>query len=876
MQAVLGNHAPQDLAERFQPGMEAFVQVDPERGEQVYDRDSKKVPNTYDDGVFRYYNFRIQHPDDVDQVLTYPLEDYFDAIGYSGWDVVRNVAIGVGYDFDSLVNHDEGTGLTQEALDEVLEALKRLQYVEIRRSTSGHGYHVWVWFPEDDLPPVKDRPEMKALARAVMHKMAFDTGHNFVADVDHIGDILWVCARRATPQNGGLTVVQAANEPLPWPRDFHDHLEVVTRKRRRRRINGVRGDAASVEDAANNHPLVRLEPAHRRFVKEYERSGYYGQWNEDHACYVCHTVGIAKALEHYKMPGVFMTDSRGTDSATPNCWMYPLAEGAWRIYRFNDVGEAPTWDRSRKGHATCVIGRVPQLKHVAARFDGKSVGKGTYMFLGLESAAKAVSVYGGELKLPGGRAEVGALLIRVAKEGGLEVEFRDEALSDKDANAEGWTSQPKKWWRKYLDVETSPPQSDFEYLADDLVRLVARDQEQIGLYACTQCGWHRQSPDIVKARLTHEGIPKAMQDDVLGWCAKHPYIRVARPFAPEYPGDREWNLDGCQLMFAPAESDGETPHWDRILDHLGRGLQDAVESDPWCAEHGILSGTDFLKHWYANIIRFPERRLPMLALYSKENSTGKSLVHEAPAVLFDERGYTLAAKAIKNSSGFDAELDGSVLCAVEEVNLAKASEFYANLKKQVTSQRIDITYKGADTIMVTNYTHWTMTTNHREYIPIEPGDQRIILWEVPPFEGDDIPKEKLFPELRKEAPFFLRQLFQLDLSHAFGRLTLPVLLTPEKVKAMNVVAEKVEPTELDGDKKKLVDAIQVLQLPWGPGTATQLCEALGDWDGNAETKRLPSRAMSLGRYLPGLQGALLERGISLMIQGKDRMYSLSA
>jgi hypothetical protein len=91
-----------------------------------------------------------------------------------------------------------------------------------------------------------------------------------------------------------------------------------------------------------------------------------------------------------------------------------------------------------------------------------------------------------------------------------------------------------------------------------------------------------------------------------------------------------------------------------------------------------------------------------------------------------------ASKAIKNRNGFDAELHGRVLCALEEIDLSDSPEFYASLKKWITSYRADFTYKKENTFMDTNYTHWIMTTNHREFCPIEPGDERIILWELTP------------------------------------------------------------------------------------------------------------------------------------------------
>jgi len=879
--AVIQRHAPIDLAARYVPGMEVLAQVEQGKGEQVYRDHRTPVPNTYEDGEHTYYSYRIQAPDDVHRPLTFPLCQHWSAIGWSGWDVVRGVAYGVGFDFDSLVNHGEAIGLTAEQLADVLAALKLLPYIEIRRSTSGNGFHVWVWFPLDDLPQITTRIQMKALARAVIQRMAHDTGHDFADDVDHLGDILWVCAKRATKENDGLSLVQAARHPMAdWPRDFRDHLDVVTRKRRRTPINGTNGtEAETIDDATRDRPRIALEASHRGFIADYAETGFYGIWNQDHNSFVCHTFAVNLVFDKRRMRGVFLTESKGTDPTKPNCWMYPLAGGGWRLFRFHQgTAEALTWETSTNGWTTCVIGQTPALKQVAARHNGIFTGNG-FTFLTPDDASNAVEVYGGQVGFPAWLTKFRPTTVTIAKHGGLEVTFVfHEGDNEEEANGHAWFKQRGPVWRAFIDVDTDARQADYESLADNLIRVVARDGEQIGLYAHTESAWHKQTQDIIKARLTHEGITGGLQSDLLGWCAKHPFIRVARPFGGEYPGNRQWNLDGCKLLFTPALRNGETPIWDRILTHLGRGLDDAVETDTWCKEHGLTNGADYLRHWYATMLRHPERRLPMLALYSFENNTGKSLVHEGPAELFDKKGYMFAAKALKNQNGFDSELHGRVLCALEEIDLAKSPDFYANLKKWITSCWADFTYKRENTFMDTNFTHWVMCTNHRQFIPIEPGDERIVLWEVTPFEGQEISKPRLLDLLRKESPYFLRHLYDLDLSEVYGRVTLPVLMTAEKAQAMAAVAAQRDFPGLDGDALKAAEAILRLPKPWGNGTASQLCEALGDWDGKAAAKPVKNRANTLGRYLAKIRPHLAAQGVILNIHsdGRTSSYAISA
>jgi hypothetical protein len=264
----------------------------------------------------------------------------------------------------------------------------------------------------------------------------------------------------------------------------------------------------------------------------------------------------------------------------------------------------------------------------------------------------------------------------------------------------------------------------------------------------------------------------------------------------------------------------------------------------------------------------------MLAMYSPEQGTGKSTLHLATAMLFDDKGFQYGDAALKNEKGFNGELEGAALCAVEETNLANYKEAYIRIKSWVTSPRIQVTYKHGTSFTGENYTHWILSTQNIRSIPIEPGDTRIVLWEVTPFEGEEIDPPKLEAELRKEAPFFMRQLMAFDLSGVCGRHTLPVLMTKEKAHAMRIVGAEKEFPGLDGDALKATEAIFKMDKPWGPGSASELCEAIGDWDGDAAKKSPKSRANTLGRYLKKIQPFLEDKEIILEIGTGKQPYSV--
>jgi hypothetical protein len=138
----------------------------------------------------------------------------------------------------------------------------------------------------------------------------------------------------------------------------------------------------------------------------------------------------------------------------------------------------------------------------------------------------------------------------------------------------------------------------------------------------------------------------------------------------------------------------------------------------------------------------------------------------------------------------------------------------------------------------------------------------------------DSPVLNMLEMLRKEAPFFMRQLCQLDVSGVAGRHTLPVLMTQEKSLAIKAIAEKKDFPGLDGDALKAAEAILKMAKPWGPGSACDLCESLGDWDGEITKKNPKSRANTLGRYLKKLQFHLADKGVILEIRGGKFKYKI--
>ena len=97
-----------------------------------------------------------------------------------------------------------------------------------------------------------------------------------------------------------------------------------------------------------------------------------------------------------KLVGVFETSSQGRNPGNPNCFLFPLPNGAWRVYRFSPgVSESPTWTQDGQGWTTCFFNRRPDLAIAAKTHGGiEDPDKGGYVFKTPDDAVQAAKTLG--------------------------------------------------------------------------------------------------------------------------------------------------------------------------------------------------------------------------------------------------------------------------------------------------------------------------------------------------------------------------------------------------------------------------------------------------------------------------------------------------
>ena len=94
--------------------------------------------------------------------------------------------------------------------------------------------------------------------------------------------------------------------------------------------------------------------------------------------------------------GVFETSSEGRNPAQPNCFLFPLTNGGWRVFRFSPgISEANTWSQDGQGWTTCYFNHLPDLAAAAKLRGGmEDPDKAGFTFQTPEDAIEVAKMLG--------------------------------------------------------------------------------------------------------------------------------------------------------------------------------------------------------------------------------------------------------------------------------------------------------------------------------------------------------------------------------------------------------------------------------------------------------------------------------------------------
>ena len=776
-----------DLANLYNLHMECQCNVAQDGGERIEGDYKGRRWHGWTDGLSTWKSFRIpfqayKDPYYEDTEIRWDFENHVEAIGMTGWDWYDRVSKWVAFDFDALIGHSDKhqQKLTEEELREVEEEAKQIPWVTVRKSTSGKGLHLYVRL---DSVPTDNHHEHAALGRAVLGMMSALTGFDFENRVDICGGNMWVWHRKMEGTNG-LKIIKEGLILKDIPKHWKDHVKVITGHRRKNLPKAIEsaGIADTFQELAGQYPRVPLDEEHKRLISFLTEVNAYWWWDQDNHALVAHTAWLDKAYKELGLKGFFQTNSPGTDLNEQNCFCFPMRNGAWVVRRFSlGVREDDSWDQDGSGWTRCYLNKEPTLEIACRAFGGIEDPSGGFVFREAEMAMKAAGLMGVQLNI--GTPQMSReTILKQHKDGRLiaEVEYK---RADRGEEMVGWLPKKGKLWTRVFNVNTAPPTEIEHANYDDMVRhLVTNQDEDYGWMIRTDNRWRVEPLVHIRAALAAIGLSAKDITGVIGSSIFKCWMIVNKPFQPEYPGDREWNRNAAKFRFIPS-NDLENlhfPHWKKVLDHCGSGLDSAVRKNSWCKANGILTGGEYLTCWVASLFKEPNEPLPYLFLYSQQQGTGKSIFHEALSLLLT-KGYQRADAALISQAGFNAELEGAIICVVEETDLKKNNVAYNRIKDWVTSRDLLIHCKGKTPYHISNTTHWIQCANNHEACPIFPGDTRITMSYVEPVEPLElIPKKILIPLLENEASDFIASIINLELPPSNDRLNVPVVETSDK------------------------------------------------------------------------------------------------
>lgn len=774
------------LAHLYNAGMEVQVNVAPCGGERIEGTFNNVNWVGYTDGFETWKSFRIPYgsmdePVYEERELTYPTK-YFDAIGMTGWDWRSKCSRWVAFDFDAIVGH---SSKHQKKLDTrdllTLRAkVESVPWVTLRKSTSGRGLHLYVFI--DPTVPTANHREHAALARAILGRLSLETGIDLAAKVDVCGGNMWVWARKQTQDGFGILKqgVPLNEVPVNW----REHLTVVTGTRTRVRHKGL--DSEDVQqkfDAlANQKTNTTLDDDHKKLIRWLGDNGRFFWWDQDTHMLVTHTKHLKDAHEGMSLKGIFDTNTEGTNVNEQNCFAYPIRNGGWIVRRYTQgVEEHSSWSQDGKGWTRCYFNIEPDIATTMSVYGGLEDDKGNYILndvAALENVLNRLSVPFKSDPRMGDRRNIRVNATRT--KGKLIVEI---PRNPNDPQFDGWLEKGK-FWMKVLVYQPNTMHQETEVELgqyDDVVRHVVNEAgESAGWVVNCNGNWINEPLSHIKPVLDSLGVSNKDLQGVIGTSVLRPWKLVVRPFEPEYLGGRLWNKSSPQLRYKPKmEGTLNLPTWKKVLQHIGSGIDAYVAKDEWCVENNIRTGEEYIMCWCASLFQNPFEPLPYLFIYGEKQNTGKSLFHESLYTLFSP-GYVKGVDALTNMNGFNGELEGGVLCFIEEYDLNNNKIAYNRIKEWVTSPTLFIHHKRCTPYVTANTMHWVHCCNSRTYCPVFPGDTRITMIHVENPPENPIAKRDILRMLDAEAPDFLGACLQLKIPDSKERLMLPALNTPDK------------------------------------------------------------------------------------------------
>ncbi|MCE7761082.1 hypothetical protein GQL56_00380 [Pseudomonas putida] len=136
----------------------------------------------------------------------------------------------------------------------------------------------------------------------------------------------------------------------------------------------------------------------------------------------------------------------------------------------------------------------------------------------------------------------------------------------------------------------------------------------------------------------------------------------------------------------------------------------------------------YFLNWLATLYQRPEIKIPSAFLmYSKHGGVGKSMLHKLLAAVFGPSMVgNCSGRALTKS--FDDVTEHKRLLVINEVARSEKVDGYENLKNMVSEEQVSFEGKGRAAKDIVNITHFLITTNNLDALPLMQGDRRIAVF----------------------------------------------------------------------------------------------------------------------------------------------------
>ena len=215
---------------------------------------------------------------------------------------------------------------------------------------------------------------------------------------------MWIWHRKMTPENGGLRIIKPATKVLTLadlPPNWRDHIEVVTHKRSKVRINEVSDERLDIfETLTSAQTIIPLDGKHKAVIEALQQSGYTTLWVSDHNLLTDAHLRAQKA--HGRAGQGIATGGRVRDQLSrpapghPQLLHVPVAQ--WRVAGLPILARhlgSGDLEPGRQGMDDLLLQSAPDLPAAAKLHGGlQDPEKKGYTFSNPEDAMKAAKMLG--------------------------------------------------------------------------------------------------------------------------------------------------------------------------------------------------------------------------------------------------------------------------------------------------------------------------------------------------------------------------------------------------------------------------------------------------------------------------------------------------